>query len=237
MDISSYPYFSFREALSGLMLAMQSQTDVKFLNFVRKHPNHERCCIILEKEHSVEWYRNGFYKNSLFENKDELNQSSAYYLWDSAPHTPESLIVKEHNQKQHNIFHGLTIVKKHTDYVDFFNFSSQAFNRRINNFYVTQKHLFDDFMNQFYECLKQEIRLIDQHRHLLLPTPQCNSLNTLSSRQIDCALLLLEGYSSKEIGKQLSLSYRTIDEYTDALKKKFKARNRIHLVSLLSNYI
>ena len=45
----------------------------------------------------------------------------------------------------------------------------------------------------------------------------------LSQRQQDCALLLVEGLTSKEIAKTLHLSYRTVEEYINILKVKFES--------------
>lgn len=58
----------------------------------------------------------------------------------------------------------------------------------------------------------------------------------LSKRELDCAALLLNGLTSKEIGSHLSLSYRTIEDYINSLKRKLNARNKSELIVKLLNY-
>ncbi len=58
----------------------------------------------------------------------------------------------------------------------------------------------------------------------------------LSQRQLDCINLLLTGATSKEIALQLNLSYRTVEDYINAVKQKFHARNKSELILKLSAY-
>jgi len=234
IDITKLPYFfSNNQIIIDLMCPLKSQEEVRFLNMVRKYTNGERFSIIHHAAHTIDWYKNKFYEFSTFENKEELNQQSAIYLWDHTKHTQQSLQIKEYNLREHNIAHGLTIIKKHENYADYFNFSSYAFNKKINNFYVNQIELFNEFISKFYIHMHKTITEVSRHRIVHPSSPQIDIAPHLSNRQLECALLLIEGYSSKEIGKQLSLSYRTIDEYINTLILKFKAKNRMHLMKIL----
>ena len=47
------------------------------------------------------------------------------------------------------------------------------------------------------------------------------------------ALYLTGGLNSREIGKELSVSPRTIEKRIEVLCDRFGARNRTHLVSIL----
>lgn len=58
----------------------------------------------------------------------------------------------------------------------------------------------------------------------------------LSKRELDCATLLLHGLTSKEIGSHLSLSYRTIEDYINSLKRKLNARNKSDLIVKLLDH-
>lgn len=66
--------------------------------------------------------------------------------------------------------------------------------------------------------------------------PHCKVKMALSKRELDCASLLLNGLTSKEMGSHLSLSYRTIEDYINSLKRKFNARNKSDLIVKLLEY-
>ncbi|WP_353344482.1 LuxR C-terminal-related transcriptional regulator [Litorivita sp. NS0012-18] len=56
----------------------------------------------------------------------------------------------------------------------------------------------------------------------------------LTRRERDVAILTCRGLTCKEIGKELDLSYRTIEVYRARLLQKFKARKLAELVAKLS---
>lgn len=59
----------------------------------------------------------------------------------------------------------------------------------------------------------------------------------LSKRQIDCAKQLLQGKKIKEIGTNLNLSPRTVENYLDNIKDKLKCQNRTDLIIKLLEYM
>ncbi|MDG2341082.1 MAG: LuxR C-terminal-related transcriptional regulator [Paracoccaceae bacterium] len=56
----------------------------------------------------------------------------------------------------------------------------------------------------------------------------------MTNREKDVAALTCKGLSSKEIGRELGLSHRTVEIYRARLMKKFEARKTAELVSKLS---
>ncbi len=56
----------------------------------------------------------------------------------------------------------------------------------------------------------------------------------LTQREREVAILTCRGLTSKEIGKELDLSYRTIEVYRARLLEKFQARKLAELVAKLS---
>ena len=56
----------------------------------------------------------------------------------------------------------------------------------------------------------------------------------LTARERSVAILTCRGLTSKEIGRELELSYRTIEVYRARLLEKFQARNLAELVAKLS---
>ncbi len=57
---------------------------------------------------------------------------------------------------------------------------------------------------------------------------------SLTQREREVAILTCRGKTSKEIGLELNLSYRTVEEYRARLLKKFGARKLAELVAKLS---
>ena len=53
----------------------------------------------------------------------------------------------------------------------------------------------------------------------------------LSDREKEVLCLVVQGYSSREIGERLHLSSRTIDHHRASLLKKFKMKNTVDLVN------
>ncbi|MEP2534123.1 LuxR C-terminal-related transcriptional regulator [Shimia sp.] len=56
----------------------------------------------------------------------------------------------------------------------------------------------------------------------------------LTQREREVAILTCRGLTSKEIGRELGLSYRTVEEYRARLLRKFGARKLAELVAKLS---
>lgn len=56
----------------------------------------------------------------------------------------------------------------------------------------------------------------------------------LTQREREVAIMTCKGLTSKEIGKQLNLSYRTVEVYRARLLEKFQARKLPELVAKLS---
>ena len=56
----------------------------------------------------------------------------------------------------------------------------------------------------------------------------------LTPREREVAILTARGLSAKEIGRDLNLSYRTVEAHRARLQAKFNARNLAELVSKLS---
>lgn len=56
----------------------------------------------------------------------------------------------------------------------------------------------------------------------------------LSARERQVAMLLLEGKTSKELGRQLGISPRTVDAHRARLLRKFQAKNATELIARLA---
>jgi len=58
------------------------------------------------------------------------------------------------------------------------------------------------------------------------------SLIMLTKREQECLILFLNGYTAKETGAELNLSYRTVEEHLENLKIKLGCRYKRNLHAL-----
>ena len=65
-----------------------------------------------------------------------------------------------------------------------------------------------------------------------LPQPFSNCY--LTQRELDCVLHLLEGKSAKQIGRDLHLSFRTVEFYFHKIKTKLNCHSRFELANKIN---
>ncbi len=66
------------------------------------------------------------------------------------------------------------------------------------------------------------------------PNFRYSDISYLTKRELETCHYLKLGYSAKQIGKLMSLSNRTIENYTDNIKKKLACHNKYALTALLN---
>lgn len=60
-------------------------------------------------------------------------------------------------------------------------------------------------------------------------------IENLTQRQRDCLRLVAQGYTSKQIGRQLGISYSTVDNHLQAATKELNVSGRSEAARLLAN--
>ncbi|MNE47693.1 Transcriptional activator protein LasR [compost metagenome] len=58
----------------------------------------------------------------------------------------------------------------------------------------------------------------------------------LTQREMDILILLSQGLTSPEMGRELSISSHTVDWYINGIQRKLHARNRQHAIALAFRY-
>lgn len=233
-DIRHKPFFNHNEAIDSLMVPLQSMVDIRLLGYRRLFPNQERFLICTDRQWNIDFYtENQLYRYGLYE-KPMKELTSSYDMWDHLPYAPPEIY--QHTRKKFGLAHGLHIVQQHENYSDTFVFATQPGNNQINNFYLNQKELFEAFIHDFYERMSNILIDLTAERFAL---PQGTSfvshpIQSLTPRQQECARLLIDGLSAKEIARILQLSHRTVEFHIDIMKEKFGAKNRLSLIGLLS---
>ncbi len=60
-------------------------------------------------------------------------------------------------------------------------------------------------------------------------------LETLTAREQEVLELVLKGYSNKEIGRQLNISFRTVERHRSRILLKTRADNTLQLANLIKD--
>jgi len=237
LDITQKPYFCYDNAISQLLQAIQSRADIHFHGFRRKFQDDQQFMISNSQKRGF-WikYWGELYHYGVFEKNTHLFPS-AFNMWDHLPFAPPEIY--DHLKNKYNEAHGLTIIQQYDTHTDSFIFATSSGNNQSNHFYLNQKELFIDFMNNFYSLLKDELSYLTQHTFILPGnTPYVGDpISSLTHRQIECAQFLVKGLSAKEIGRKLSLSPRTVESHLDVLKGKFRIKEREQLIKALSRFM
>lgn len=183
------------------------------------------------KDATSVYYSKELYKKGHFHREPEIYKNG-YYIWDHLPHYSKGM---EYLKSEHSLGHGLTIVRQHGEYCDFFAFSSKATNEEVNSFYLSEKELFLDFTDNFYRHLSGVVNDLEPYA-LRLDSPKtgASGRRDLSKRQRECATLVARGHSYKEIAKILEISPRTVEEYVHIIIDKYNVRSRLDLIGTLN---
>lgn len=236
VNITLKPYFNHNDAIIPLMEPLQSLVDIRLIGYSRMFANRERFLICPFKDWGVDFFTiSQLYRYGLYEKPQDI--PSGYNMWDHLPYAPPEIYL--HNRKKFNIAHGLTIIQQHGDYCDSFVFATHPGNNQINNFYLNQKDLFTAFTKDFYDKMAPTLTdLVTQT--FMIPantTTVSNPVLTLTPRQQDCARLLIEGITAKEIARVLQVSHRTVESHINLMKDKFQAKNRVQLIGTLGKML
>jgi DNA-binding CsgD family transcriptional regulator len=62
-----------------------------------------------------------------------------------------------------------------------------------------------------------------------------NHLQALTLRESECVMGLLAGKSAKVMGRELNISYRTVENHLEKIKQKLNVKTRLELLSKLSS--
>lgn len=178
----------------------------------------------------------------------EHEQNHAYwFLWDEElPDFPVNYV-----REKHGLHHGLTLVRRSKNYYDMIAVALPHAKRNIGSYYLSKQKAIETFINEF-EMNNRE--LIDKTSKIpiILPEP-CRDRNyhkiclssgnitllgaegyfQLTTQELSCIKLLKQGLSYKEIGKQLSISWRTVETYLSRAKQKSRTTSRKALIRLL----
>jgi DNA-binding CsgD family transcriptional regulator len=218
--------------------------------------NHPTCWInYMEK--------NYFDCDPLVMTKSEKIDIGRYLVWDTVDCYGEASAMVQ-DAADFGFKHVFTIIKKEKDLTHFYNFGANLSDSGINQVYVNNIDLLDRFIGFFNSSVKRSKNLVEayaivmnsnkkqfnnfnhketflssrlkEEKSLFLQT-LLNSKSTpyyLTRKELECAKLLVEGKTAKEIARICCLSFRTIEDRINSLKQKLNARNKSELIAKLT---
>lgn len=100
-------------------------------------------------------------------------------------------------------------------------------NNNFQNFIYLDK---DSDEEKIINCLNTIFKKKKNYKNV---TNTIKNNNVLSKREIECAILLMKGYSINQISKKLSLALSTVSTYKMRILKKTKTNNLVELTKSL----
>ena len=164
-------------------------------------------------------------------------------------------------KKQFSWQHSLSIAINKADqqhlYTFFFDTSESEFLQHVLNYYYLYQQMITKYNQQFVDVIDNEREkhqsdfplselliptqvglsvLNEKKANIIIPSNELDPkiAQLLSPQQSKCLTLLIKGMSSKEIAREMNLSYRTIEHYLSDIKKKLHSKNIKELIARCS---
>jgi LuxR family quorum-sensing system transcriptional regulator SolR len=239
-NLRSHITLTSASTVTAMMLPKLAKHGIKVFHFNRHY--EDGSCIRLSSD--AKWNEHYFEKGYINKPKKVpavyLSKPLGYFIW-LTKDWPEMLTDAAVN---FDIANGISIVEKCYGYVDNYCFGSTVSNTAIINFYLNN---LDILLGYCYDFRDRASHLLHACEHNKIIIPQLHvpnnvghpdylpiSIASLSTRERQCAMLLLSGKRIKEIAVELGLSARTIESYINNLKNKLNCRDKVALVIRLS---
>ena len=217
---------------------------ITYFTYSRFYHTGERLYLSTHRDILENYLKNNYY---LIGNTEGSPQSyiAQTVMWSSLPNQK----VFEDTKAIYSISNGIFIIQPQATYCECFGFAGDLHNDKLINVYLTHIDFLKNFILDFKDKATSLIHRASQHK-IILPYNNVNGdfldkdkvlfephKLRLTERQKQCAYLLLQGKTTKEIAKQLQLSPRTIETYIINLKSKLMSTNKTRLILKLSEIL
>jgi DNA-binding CsgD family transcriptional regulator len=221
--------------------------------------NHPDCWVNYVNNHYFE-------ADPLVVIKPETIDLGQYLVWDAVDCRGQvSAMVQD--AADFNFRHVFTIIKNDRNFMNYYSFGTHELNPSIYQTYIRNIDLLDRFICNFNHQVSQSKHLLGAYdfsinpdtkpsgetdcrenfqfpyqlesRQLFLSALSKTGPNKskLTHKEMECAKLLIEGKSAKEIAASVQLSFRTIEDRIKALRIKFNAKNKSDLIAKLVRWL
>lgn len=256
----THPSFTHNQEIIGLCNPLAIFNITTFAN-ARITEKQEFSTICTNPNFMSNYIENGYHNADVHVRKNHATMDNCF-MWDAMEcfGKTEQMILDAAAFNNRHIF---TIVEPSATHTDFYHFGTHLNMPSINQWYINHLDLLHLFIEYYSEKIVQSPLLATGHdikipiqsksesfqiKYIIDPLEQdekthqfLNSIQykhrMLSPREEECITLLAQGMSAKEIARKLNLSYRTIEDYTAILKKKFQAKNKAALIAAILQYL
>jgi DNA-binding CsgD family transcriptional regulator len=247
-----HKFFELSDDMRSLSAPLQTYLGINYFAFKRTYSDGSKIYLFNNPTYYEHWFKNNYF---LIGNKESApsTYNDSYDLWE---HLPDPHNLYREGAECFNIAHGLTITKNHGSYCDFFFFATNRENLQVKKIYFNRKEVLDNYCNYFLDTAEKPIKIAEKHKIILPFAPKIETLSKetdvdqflkeihktkkdwtkLTKRELDCAHHLVLGKTYKEIALILELSPRTIEEYTNNIKRKMNCKNKAELIAILCKY-
>lgn len=229
------------------------KNNLNYFLYDRTYDDGHRFTLCNHSDWTNHYYQYDYQNIGKFERHSSCYQN-CFVLWDWWTKDSHSHKIMKISADSFDICHGLTLVKCGSNYFDTFNFATNKNNFFINEFYLSNIDLFENFSLYFLEQSKSLIRkankdlyfveyknidFYSEHPDTLLNTGKLNLLNLynkpiLSYRELNCVNWLLKGKTVSEVAMILDISTRTAEKHLISIKEKLNCRTMFQLGNKIS---
>lgn len=247
-------FFKLSNHVGEISKPLKVHLGIHYFAFKRTYNDGSKIYLFNHPEYYQYWFSKEYYLLGNREAKPS-NYENGYDLWECLP-DPYKLY--DEGAELFNIANGLTITRRHDDYCDFFFFATSVENKQMRQLYFERREVFEKYCDYFLSSSDSLIRQAEKSK-IILPLPQPiklykpafeitdflrdiklpenDELWQLTERELECAYILAEGKSYKEIARVLGVSPRTIEEHSGNIRQKLGCKSKSELISLLTKII
>lgn len=228
-----------------------TELNISTFSHIRSFHNNQFNVLCNNSKFLANYFKKEYYNaDPCVQIKAESSPIGQFLVWD---------VIKTHGQTaamlqdsaDFDFKHVFTIIKNKPDCTEFYHFGTHLTTPAINQLYINNIDLLDQFIHYFKRAVSQSKVLSKSYLQGFSPNKSSDSSlllnqldskkqaaflkaistpeNTLTKREVEYAQLIIKGMTAKEIALQLKQSPRTIEHRIDGLKVKLQARNKIDL--------
>ena len=255
IDLSHHIALTSSDEISQITLPLKKYFGITYFNYVKLYKNGSRVILTDRADFIGYFYQNGLWQTNAVIKLEKLDHSS-FHLWHEFNGQPSFIIGKE----KFSIDNGITIAETYDDYTELYYFGTLPQNNAITGLYLRNFDVLQRFILYFKEKAYTIIQKADRDKIILPSSPvilrEVNAQDTLekkiewffdatpvdkiyldenrniylNKREAACLHLILKGYTAKGIGKLLTLSNRTVEDYVTSIKNKLNVSSKKELI-------
>lgn len=228
-----FPAFSLGAEINQLAQPLFNSINANYFDYNRIYPNNGFLSLASDT-HWLEHFFKQHYKIGT------AIVQSGIHLWDYYYYQKPIQVAKE----AFNHAHGITIIYKRQNYIEYIDIAASNIHREIVSIYLNNFNLIEAFIQDFIEKAAPLISLAEAElvklpsdvteniTNDLLQPDDCYLLQKfkLTRREYQCLENYFKGSTAKETARILNLSYRTVEEHFNNLKRKLNCQHKRDLL-------